>query len=333
MSMLSKNRAVLVSLLCMLGVTLTAVQAQAYGLGQVKNTKLASAADKAAIYLLAVELQTGGWAWEAEKYYKSDNYGGIVSDSLLASYEQTGDIRFLNSAMRYAQDLVATHRANPLKLPYKTDIEFLVRMTEVSGDEAFAATARSWFQIVKNESPRGADEVSRLLQGRKKIHNVLGYDVAQSIRAALAVEQYKYARELADAALAKRKQWLTKPKSVYGTVSRAALLHALNLLDSKRYASVIGQWSKGLQQEQGKNGSWCFNETQATAYATRGLAALGKKESHQAAKRGGQWLSDTLLKRGAWADYNDGMPEPFVGKVISEVQAEALSAVIVTAKL
>ena len=46
----------------------------------------------------------------------------------------------------------------------------------------------------------------------------------------------------------------------------------------------------------------------------------------RAARRAVEWLKSTMLNKGAFASYNDYMPEPFVGQVISEVHAEALSA-------
>ena len=64
--------------------------AAAYGLGQTKDEKLARPSKRAASYLLAVQLRNGGWVWEEGSGRAKENYGGIVGESLLAAFEQTG---------------------------------------------------------------------------------------------------------------------------------------------------------------------------------------------------------------------------------------------------
>lgn len=307
--------------------------ASGYGLGQPKDARLAGSAKKAAGYLLATQLDTGDWAWDATARHRSDNYGGIVAESLLAAYEQTGNKNYLDAATAYANQLVQRAQAEPELLPYKPDIELLVRLTEVAGDERYAKAATSWFGRVTAISPTGRDEVQRIAISRNGTPDILGYDVAQAIRAALAVEQFDYAKQMADAVLASRSQWLKNPGTVFGTISRAALLDALNLTDPKRYGATIAELTAALAREQDPSGTWCMNATQPTAYAVRALSNLGDQTAQQSASRGAEWLRGSMLKRGAWAHYNDGVPEPFVGDVISEVQAEALSAVIVAGKI
>ena len=61
------------------------------------------------------------------------------------------------------------------------------------------------------------------------------------------------------------------------------------------------------------------------AYAVMALLNSTLSKQRRAAERGVGWLKSTMLKKGAFASYNDYMPEPFVGQVVSEVHAEALS--------
>jgi len=247
---------------------------------------------------------------------------------MLAAFEQAGDPKYLVAAKLYADKLVNKHALAPEVLPYKPDIEFLVRMTEVGGNEKYSNVAKKWFASFMKTSPTGRDEVERVLKGRSKVTDIVGYDIALGIRAALAVEQFVYARALADAVLSQRSKWLVKPTSTFGTISRAALLDAVGSLDKKTYAKAIAGLHSELLAEQGANGAWCSNETQATAYAARALASHSDPGGRAAALRGAAWLQSTLLDRGAWAHYNDGLPEPFVGDVLSAVAAEALNAVI-----
>jgi hypothetical protein len=309
-----------------------ASSAFASGLGETHDAELAQIAERAGQSLLRARLPTGGWSWERKDKKEGDNFGGIVAESLLAAYEQSGRDIYLEAARDYADRLVERYRRAPSELPYKPDVEHLVRVSEVTGLPVYAEVARTWFEAVKKVSPRGSAEVQRILRGRQKSAELVGYDVALAIRAALAVEQFDYARELGDAVWSARQSWM-RAKSVFGTIGRAALLDALATLDAKRYAAAIDSLAKALLREQTENGSWCANATQPTAYAVRALSRLTGDKARAAAKRGAGWLSQTLLADGSWAHFNDGLPMPFVGDLITEIQAEALTAVIVASKI
>jgi rhamnogalacturonyl hydrolase YesR len=300
-------------------------------LGQVRDPELQRIAERASTYLVKSRSPNGGWVWNARNGDAAQNYGGLVAESLLAAYEQSGQKIYLDAARDYAGTLAARFKAQPQSLPYKPDIELLVRLTEVTGEPSYDQLARSWFKNLMKLSPTGDQEVSRIIAGRGGDRDLTGYDIALGIRAALAVEEVEYARALADRVWARQSEWLQKPTSTYGTISRAALLDALGMVDVKAYQKPIAALTQALLAEQTANGSWCTNETQATAYAVRALAQ--SKSGAGAARKGSRWLSASLLERGAWAHFNDGMPEPFVGDVISEVQAEALTAVILASRL
>lgn len=307
--------------------------ASADGLGPVKDMKLGTAAQRAALFLSAAELQSGGWAWDLDAHKASPNYGGIVAESLLSAYEQTGEQSFLDSALAYAELLQKRFAKDPNARPFRPDIEFLVRMTEVSGEPRYAKTAAAWFAVLKRQAPSGDDELQRLLLGRAEISNLVGFDAALDIRAALAVGDLAYAQSLADAALARQSQWLGAASTPYAILAQAALADALQMLDPKRYAAAAEKFRALLIKSQDANGAWSTNATQTTAYAIRALAQSKDARAQSAAKRSAAWLQKRLLQRGAWASYHDGLPEPFHGQVISEVHAEALNAMILAAQL
>jgi len=305
----------------------------ASGLGATRDARLANLARRGTNYLLSAELDDGGWAFDSRAKKRADNSSGLVAEALLTAYEQSGDDSYLKMADGYARILAAQFENAPGVLPFKPDIEFLVRMSEVGGNEAYAAIATKWFEVIKRTSPTGAAEVARIRTGRAGDPSITGYDVALAIRAALTVGERDYAYALANAVLREQAKWLVEPGGTFGTISRAALLDALLSLDSKRYGEAIARLQKDLIAEQGANGSWRNNETQATAYVVRALAQLPDAATRRAAKSGSAWLSRTVLPNGRWAHFNDGLPEPFVGDVLSEVQAETLTALIYASRI
>lgn len=305
----------------------------ASGLGAIQDTRLANLARKGSSYLLSAQLNDGGWAWDSRTQKRAENCSGLIAEALLTAYEQSGDDSYLNIADDYARILVARFTDSPSVLPFKPDIEFLVRMSEVGGNESYAATAAKWFNVIKRKSPTGSSEVARISSGRANHPSITGFDVALAIRAALTVSEREYAYALADAVLKSQAAWLLEPRSTFGTISRAALLDALLSLDRKRYDTAITRLRKELVTEQGSNGSWHDNETQATAYVVRALARFGDVDSRRAAKAGSMWLARTVLPNGRWAHFNDGLPEPFVGDVLPEVQAETLTALVYASRL
>ncbi|RME24539.1 MAG: hypothetical protein D6806_09425, partial [Deltaproteobacteria bacterium] len=152
------------------------------------------------------------------------------------------------------------------------------------------------------------------------------YDAALGIAAALEVGQRRWAYQLADAVLDAKARWFLPRKSLrFTVVSAASLAKALGELDAPHYAYPIAELRKFLASHQRPNGSWVLNETQPSAYAALALAD-GTPSERRSFSRAVSWLKSTLLRNGSVATFNDYMPEPFVGDIISEVHAEAVSA-------
>lgn len=269
-----------------------------------------------------------GWSWKAQEGSVSANVTGLAALALLDAYRVSGDAKLLSLVRGVADGLLQSVASwSTENLPFKADIEFLARLGEMLGEEKYQKAARAAFAIVVQRSASGVEEVERIWQGRKNsAPRLLGFDVALGIRAAVAAGERRYAYQMADQVLSRSADWLPEGKpDRFGFVSIAAMTEALEVLDAPHYAKVIDRYRQMLVQTQQKNGSWVFNETQPSAYAALALAS-GTPEQREAWRKAIDWLKSTMLKAGSLATYNDYMPEPFVGEVISEVHAEALSA-------
>jgi hypothetical protein len=269
-----------------------------------------------------------GWSWVVGDGNPSANVAGLAALALLDAHQVSGNGEYLKAATRYALGLMnGLVEYSSDNLPYKADIEFLSRLADVTKNDGYREAARKMFEIIQTKSPKGGDEVARIAEGRKRAMRLLGFDVALAIRAAHAVGEKRYAYQLADEVLQRMPSWYRLSRDPrFALVSSAALVDALQVLDAGHYRKQIQRFRSDLLRYQQKNGSFLINETQPSAYAVMALINSTYSKQRRAAERAVDWLKSTMLKKGAFASYNDYMPEPFVGQVISEVHAEALSA-------
>jgi hypothetical protein len=269
-----------------------------------------------------------GWSWVVGEGNPSANVAGLAALGLLDAHQVSGNGEYLKAATRYALGLMnRLVEFSGDNLPYKADIEFLSRLADVTKNDGYREAARKMFEVIRAKSPKGGDEVARIAKGRKRVMRLLGFDVALAIRAAHAVGERRYAFQLADDVLQRMPSWYRLSKDPrFSLISSAALAGALQTLDAGHYRKQIHRFRSDLLRYQQKNGAFLYNETQPSAYAIMALMDSTYSKQRRAAKRAINWLKSTMLKKGAFASYNDYMPEPFVGQVISEVHAEALSA-------
>ncbi|MBN2494869.1 MAG: hypothetical protein JXR96_09795 [Deltaproteobacteria bacterium] len=269
-----------------------------------------------------------GWSWEHGGSSLAANQGGLVGLALLSSYEASGDEAHLHAVARYADALVARAKGSH-ELGYKADIELLARLGSVLGDPVYTETARVLFARHLERAGDGQAELARLLAGRKGTPALVGFDAALGIRAALAVGERGFAYELADAVKQRSARWYRPVSDArFALISAAALVPALESLDEAHYARLLGRLRADLVRAQGESGAWLGNETQLTAYAVAALWSSPEPLEREAAQRGARWLKSTMLRAGSFALFNDYMPEPFVGRVLSEVNAEVLAALM-----
>jgi len=316
-----------------LGVTTLASFAPAAGAGELlakqyqPNLSLSTcqATERLADFLVAEQVPgQAGWAWVRGERQVSANMAGLVSLALMEAYQATGKLSYLRAAQRHADDLL-THPV--IGVPFKPDVELMVRLYGVFQDEAYRTAARELFDRVRARSPEGAAEIARIAEGRKAHPALLGYDAAMAIRAALSVDERRYAYQLADEVIHRSADWyLPKDDPRFSLVSAAALVGVLEALDEAHYRPTIATLRGGLARAQSGSGAWLANETQPTAHAILALLYSPLPAQRSAAQDGLAWLRSTLLSDGGLAVYNDHMPEPFVGQVYSGVNAEALTA-------
>jgi hypothetical protein len=271
---------------------------------------------------------TPGWPWMRGGATPEANLGGVIGLSLLQAYRNEPSSAAWVTLIQYA-DHLRTLYASDDRLPYKADIELFVELDDAGLVADGREQARALFERVRSISPTGRHEYLRIARGRAPIPEIIGYDVALAIRAALAVGELHYAHELADAAIAAGHLELRDASDSFQITSVGALLHALGRLARPGDLELRERAAVDLVQAQGSNGSWAGNDTQATAYAVVGLTVTPSvAPAATAAGTGRRWLLAHQLEDGAWPSYHDGLPAPFVGPVVPLVEAEVLAAVM-----
>ena len=295
-----------------------------------KDQDVCRAMDRAAGFLVEVQKPGPdgklGWSWVVGDGPVSNNVASLAALALLEAYQTSGQPLYLAAARKYADSLMERQaKWNADNLPYKPDVQLLARLSRVTNKAAYMDAAERSFGLIVSRSPTGSAEVERIFAGRKKAPSLLGFDVALGIQAALAVGERGYALQMADRVLELEKRWYTPGSDArWSLLSAAALVEALEKLDAGHFTPVIERYRRTLTAAQQPNGSWLANETQPSAYALLALAE-GSPAQRSSYQRGIDWLKITMLKAGSYATFNDFMPEPFVGRVISEVHAEALT--------
>lgn len=261
------------------------------------------------------------WPFEVGGEQAALNAAGLVALGLLAAHHAGAAAESLRAAQAWGRARLRDLEAG---LPaFDPDVEALAALARATGDPALMAAARAAFEQ-RHGGADGREIVERLFWVRRGTPALVGFDAALSMRAALSAGQEKKAREIASALETTAPRWNVPSKEGFDATGRAAVLEALAGLDaaSGLKAALLGQ----VLGSQGADGSWATRNSQATAYSVRALAAVGGDGAGPAAARGRRFLRATQLKSGAWATFNDFLPEPFVGETVHEVTAEVMVA-------
>ncbi len=260
------------------------------------------------------------WAWSAKSAQAAPNAAGLVALGLVRGYGRTGDASALAAARRWGEARLADLAAwRPL---YDPDVEALAALGRATGDANYTEAARTAFDR-RWGGATGDEALARLKMIRGANLGYVGYDAALAIRAARAVGHGAFAAALARAVVSAPGlvPAITDPRGI-GVTARAALVGAVTGLDDPAVVAAAGRWAEALVAAQGRDGSWSFHNTQATAYAVAALAT----RTPAAAAKGRAWLTKTQRPDGTWTTFDDGMPAAFSGPVVHEVSAEALLA-------
>src|SRR4030042_1777102 len=249
------------------------------------------------------------WEWEIDRGISGANVLGISATGLLAAYEKTNDIRYLNGAIAAGNTLVTRYDPTTAGRPYSQDVEFLVRLSKDSGDATYATKAATYYARVM-AAYTAVQLTDRYINARLSL---AGWDLASQIRAALAVGEVDYAAGMAARLIERRADWEGVLYSGwdYTTSSYASLLWAFAEIADNRFNSYVGEIREALVEGQASDGSWDDGDYQSTAYAILGLDADGTARGVQA--KAWAFLRDTQTTLGGWSY------PPGYGEVNSEV--------------
>ncbi|MBX5481024.1 MAG: hypothetical protein IRZ16_04120 [Myxococcaceae bacterium] len=262
----------------------------------------------------------GGWSWQRGDAREAPSISGVVAAALAATSARCDATA---AVVRYAEAAIVRHQKG--EFLYDPDVEALVGAADLTGDPRYREVAKEAFD--RRYAGASGEEIVERWFMLKRDRRLIGYDAASAIRAALAVGEREKAEDIAAAAVKSGGRWVEgwDPRG-FLTTSRGALLEALSRLGTRRFAGFQKDLADHLILTQGSDGSWEGRNTQATAFAVRGLNAYGSEAALTSAQLGARWLRLTQLQDGSWATFNDLLPEPFVGEVVHEVTAEVVLA-------
>ncbi len=272
------------------------------------------------------------WEYKMGSRRSAQNITGIAAHGLLAAFQLTGLQEHQDAALRAAQSLI--HRYDQgwrKRRPYTQDVEFLAAA-------GYIIDAGRWFNVTRgNYTP--ATYVSYVIEGRKGSPQVAGWDLASTIRAAVAVGQLEYARGLLAETVKRRAEW--DRAGTGQALARGSLLWAMGIVRDRlgltpEQRALAESLVRELAAEQKANGAFQTGSelcTQTTAYAVLGLSRFSA--GRQAAASGKRWLrsvarQDTRFFQGGriWATTYTlgGRPENDYNSVIQSEAMMALAA-------
>jgi len=256
------------------------------------------------------------WEWIIGSGETCWNVGGASAIGLLAAYERTHNRDYLDGAIKQGNtlkkkyDTIVTddpEGAEWVDRPFSQDIEFLVDLSRVSHYHSYAKLARDWYDIVITNKT-AVENADRYIDARKSL---AGWDLSSQIRAALAVGQWRYSRDMAKRLLERRADWegVLYGAYDYTILSYSGLLWALAEIrfGGREIAAAEREFRdlvlEAQVQEGPQAGSWQDGEYQTTAFAILGLdAAYGRQ--HDIVKALGKafaFLRDTQTAEGGWS--------------------------------
>lgn len=210
------------------------------------------------------------WEWVIGSGITCSNVTGISATGLLGAYEQIPDPDYLLGAELAGDELVLIYDGTSDR-PFAQDVEFLVRLSQLTGDATYYDKAVLYYGRVLMDFTATAN-VDRHIDGGR--NSLSGWDIASHIRAAIATGYVPYAEEMAARLFARRLDWEGIPccGGFDATMlSHGSLLWALGELNDKSFRDYVSEISDGLLAAQAIDGSWFGGDFQTTAYVLLGL--------------------------------------------------------------
>ena len=234
------------------------------------------------------------WEWVIDSGSSGPNVQGISATGLLAAYERTGEQSYLDGAIAAGDTLVARYDAAPEDRAFSQDIEFLVRLSQDSGDGSYATVAQQWY--ANTTDAYDAEELVDYYIDERDF--MAAWDLASQIRAAVAVEETDYAAGIASSLF--DSNFFDDWGSWLGGWDYGSLLWALRDLGDESFNSYVGEFRETLLSSQQSDGSW-DEDYQSTAYAVLGLARPRTPALAQVVSDAWAFLRDEQTDAGGWS--------------------------------
>jgi hypothetical protein len=291
----------------------------------------------------------GGWSFKvggagcAGPYGSCANTIGIIALGLLATDARTGTTAMQPAAIAAGDALIARYNVaitqTPKSLPYSQDIEFLVGLAALTGNQAYATTAQAWFQLVIDRSPSAAARIDEQMAGRdsQRIRTLFVWDAASFIRAAKSVGRADYALAAAIRVRELEPSWkdtdpahrwnqcatssgcgpADNPMAFdYTLLGEGSLLWAIH--DLPGFDAQVSEYRAFLLAQQDAGGSWDVGNSQITSYITIGLSTVGSADA--AMTSAANFFLRNQFAAGGWPFSAGGTSE------YAEVNAEVVRA-------
>jgi len=244
------------------------------------------------------------------------NLIGVTALGLLTAFDRNPEqTSLLASAVAAGQRLLAVKATVPTPLPFSQDLEFLIALSQASGDPQYAAAAADWFSVVKLAYP---DAAARVDYGLATRGTLSGWDMASLIRSAKAGGDADYATAAAARIFEREADWAgTNP--THALLGKGSLLWAVH--DLGGFTAKLDEYRAFLLNAQEGAGTWNGGNLQATAYAVMGLAAYGGAGTDEAIEDAVAALLANRLPSNGWP-FSAGSTNEY-----STVDAEVIRAI------
>jgi len=310
----------------------------------IESNAIKAAADR----LVALQGTTDpGWDWtvtsltaHSATYPSPKNIWGVTAIGLSEAYMLTHNAAYLTAALNVANYWLTLGPTN-FFIPagggfgYSWDYRFLMEMTEITGNSAYATFAQAAWAYQKTSHPtlRYADGNQMQLWDRycnfwigPNSYGAAAWGTGDWGLAALALGDTTWSNHMAAVIHANMTNILVTPVDTdYKDLGIGKALEFFATLGDPAYAADIEALIDQLKADQLADDSWGYGplypgDVQVTAYVVIGLCAAGE---HAACQQGVNWLVANQMTTGVGAGGWD-----LGGYEISEVDSEALKAIV-----